>query len=477
MSLFQKAERKKAKLKLALTGPSGAGKTMSALRLAKGLGGKIALIDTENGSASLYADKFDFDTIELSPPFTTEKYIQAIQAAQKAGYDILIIDQISHAWSGPGGLLEQKEVLDARPGSNHWTNWGPITKKHEAFKAAWLHSPLHVIATMRSKQDYAQVEENGKKKIQKLGMAPVQREGVEYEFTVVFDAAMDHKVQASKDRTDMFGDEIFQVTEETGQKLNKWLNSGKDVPPPKQPAPVQQKATPPHTPPVMPKDPRDMVVSWGDFKNQTIGELYDAMGALGLDDFISATRREAERRKVNISPTGVVGRTLQCAQEVIDLYAGPPPEPPFDSDSVEEMDAYIDDHVHPISEEPDENYATDHNAVFQNDPPAALDQNLKANPSPEGFLADPSGGGVPLDTKVKETIDEAKKKEPPVAPPVKLADHVLQKKLLKATDTAKWNLKTLQDYCKVKFSRDYNNLTEYQAHQVIGHLQQVAGIQ
>lgn len=471
MSLFQKAERKKAKLKLALTGPSGAGKTMSALRLAKGLGGKIALIDTENGSASLYADKFDFDTIELSPPFTTEKYIQAIQAAQKAGYDILIIDQISHAWSGPGGLLEQKEVLDARPGSNHWTNWGPITKKHEAFKAAWLHSPLHVIATMRSKQDYAQVEENGKKKIQKLGMAPVQREGVEYEFTVVFDAAMDHKVQASKDRTDMFGDEIFQVTEETGQKLHKWLNSGKDVPPPKQPAPVQQKATSPHTPPVMPKDPRDMVVSWGDFKNQTIGELYDAMGALGLDDFISATRREAERRKVNIAPTGVVGLTLRCAQEVIDLYAGPPPEPTFDPE--EQLPESFGMAGEPQYEnEPDENYATDHNAVFKNDPPAALDPTLKDNPSPEGFLADPSGGGVPSD-KVKETIEESKKKEPPV----KLADHVLQKKLLKATDEAKWKLNTLQDYCKVKFSRDYNNLTEPQAYQVLSHLQQVAGIQ
>lgn len=229
MSSFKKAERKSVKIKLAVTGPTGSGKTYSALRLAKGLGGKVAVIDTENGSASLYSDHFDFDVLDLKPPFTTEKYIDAINDAEKAGYNTILIDSLTHAWAGEGGLLEQKAQLDLKPGSNQWTNWGPIDKKDQALKNAFLHSSCHVIATMRSKMEYAQTESNGKKKIEKVGLAPIQRDGLSYDFTIVFDCWMDHQAEVSKDRTGLFAGKVFTITEETGGILLTWINSGKDV--------------------------------------------------------------------------------------------------------------------------------------------------------------------------------------------------------------------------------------------------------
>jgi len=221
--MFTKAERKKVYLKIALQGPPGSGKTEGALLIAKGFGAqKIALIDTENGSASLYSKRYDFDSAEMTPPFLTEKYIKAIEAAVENKYDLLIIDSISHAWMGMGGLLEQKEKLDSRPNSNHWTNWGPITKKQNEFMSTLLHAPIHIICTMRSKVEYAQQEVNGKKKVVKLGMAAQQREGVEYEFTTVFDITQDHGYEAVKDRTGMFT-EINTITEKTGRMFREWL--------------------------------------------------------------------------------------------------------------------------------------------------------------------------------------------------------------------------------------------------------------
>lgn len=242
--MFKKAEKKQVKFKVAITGPSGSGKTYSSLCLAQGMGGKVAVIDTENGSASLYADKFEFDVLEIAPPYTIEKYIESIRAAVNAKYDVLIIDSLTHAWAGEGGLLEQKEQLDSRSKSNSYTNWGTITKKHEAFKAAILHSPIHIVATMRSKQDYVIENVNGKNVPRKVGMAPVQRDGMEYEFTTVFDAAMDHTVIAAKDRTDLFRGRIFTITPETGKQIMEWAKTGAEVtanvPPPAQPKPQQQ---------------------------------------------------------------------------------------------------------------------------------------------------------------------------------------------------------------------------------------------
>lgn len=224
--LFVKAERRQTKLKLAITGPAGSGKTFSALRLAAGLGKKTAVLDTENGSACLYSDKFSFDVMTMTPPFSVEKYIAAIHSAVSAGYEVIVLDSITHAWAGEGGLLDQREQLDARGKGNSYTNWATITKKQEEFKGAMLNAPIHLIATMRSKQDYAQVEENGRKTVKKLGLAPIQRDGMEYEFTVVFDVAMNHEAETSKDRTGLFTDKIFKVTEETGKSLRQWLDSG-----------------------------------------------------------------------------------------------------------------------------------------------------------------------------------------------------------------------------------------------------------
>ena len=227
---FTTAKRKKAKLRLALTGPSGSGKTWGALQIAKGLGGKIACIDTEKGSASLYEHIVDFDVLELSAPFTPERYIAAIHAAEKAGYDVLIIDSASHEWSGSGGMLEiNEEIARARYRGNTWSAWSDTTPRHRAFLDAMLQSNMHIIATGRSKTETAQTENAGKKSVVKLGMKTEQRDGFEYEFTVVLDIIHDgHFAVASKDRTGLFTGETKKITEETGQSLLAWLDRGEE---------------------------------------------------------------------------------------------------------------------------------------------------------------------------------------------------------------------------------------------------------
>lgn len=226
---FQKAERKRAKLKLAMTGPAGSGKSLSSLYLASGLGNKIAVIDTENDSASLYAgfkDVPSFDSCTIEPPYTIAKYIDAINDAVKAGYDVLIIDSISHAWAGEGGILAKKAAIDAR-GGNSYTNWSSLTPEQEAFKAKILNSDIHLIATMRSKQDYVlEINEKGKSAPKKVGLAPIQRDDIQYEFTTVFDVAMDHNTMVSKDRTGLFDGQTFKISKGTGEILSKWLEGG-----------------------------------------------------------------------------------------------------------------------------------------------------------------------------------------------------------------------------------------------------------
>ena len=236
---FQKAERKKAKLRLALTGPSGSGKTYGALQISRGIGGKIAVIDTEKGSASLYSHLIDFDVLELSPPFTPERFVQAVRAAESGGFDILIIDSITHEWSGSGGCLELvDEVARAKYKGNSWSAWNEITPRHREFLDSLLRSPLHIIATMRSKTETSQTEENGRKKVVKLGMKAEQRDGSEYEFTTVLDIVHDgHYAIASKDRTGLFMDKDAKViTPETGAALLAWLESGAE--------PIPQKPDP-----------------------------------------------------------------------------------------------------------------------------------------------------------------------------------------------------------------------------------------
>lgn len=226
----RKAEKKRVKLKMAVQGPSGSGKTWGALALAKNLwpDARVCVVDTENGSAELYADHFAFDTIPLAPPFHTDRYIACTEQAVKLGYDVLIIDQISHQWDGEGGILRRKEELDRRPGSNSFTNWSAFTPEHEKFKQAIVQAPIHLIATMRSKQDHILVtNEKGKQMPQKVGMAAIQREGFDYEFTLVFDVQMDHKATASKDRTSLFNEQIIDLAApKTAERLLAWLQNG-----------------------------------------------------------------------------------------------------------------------------------------------------------------------------------------------------------------------------------------------------------
>lgn len=231
---FTKAIRKKAKLRLALTGPSGSGKTYGALMIAQGLGGKIAVIDTEHGSASLYSDLCEFDTLELTAPYSPERYIEAIKAAERAGYDTLIIDSTTHEWSGSGGCLEiNEQTAQAKFRGNTWSAWNDTTPRHRKFIDAMLQSKMHIIATGRSKTETSQEDTgNGKKKVVKLGMKTEQRDGFEYEFTVVLDIVHDgHYALASKDRTNLFGSNPFVISEQTGKDLAVWLESGAEMQP------------------------------------------------------------------------------------------------------------------------------------------------------------------------------------------------------------------------------------------------------
>lgn len=223
---FAKAERKKAKLKLNLNGPSGSGKTYSALTLAAGIGGKIALIDTENESASLYANEFQFDTLPLRPPYNPERFAGAVIAAKNMGYDVLIIDSASHEWIGTGGCLEiNDQTAKTKFKGNTWSAWSDTTPRHRKFIDAILQTDMHIITTTRAKTETVQGEG---KKILKLGMKAEQRDGYEYELTVALDLVHDnHFVLPTKDRTKLFNVDGECITKETGEKLVAWLNDGR----------------------------------------------------------------------------------------------------------------------------------------------------------------------------------------------------------------------------------------------------------
>jgi len=229
---FQRAERKQARLRLALCGPAGSGKTYSALLIASGLiqeGEKIALLDTEAGSGELYADLVSYDYDRLDPPFEPGRYIEQIAEAEKAGYSVLIIDSLSHAWSGTGGVLDLKDrIAKASRSGNDWAAWRDVTPQHNALVDAILRSDLHIIACLRTKTAWEVTEdERGRKKPIKIGLKPEQREGVEYEFSVVMDMSVDgHMACASKDRTRLFDGRPMIPSVETGRQLRRWLDSG-----------------------------------------------------------------------------------------------------------------------------------------------------------------------------------------------------------------------------------------------------------
>jgi len=232
---LQKATRKKSKLRLNLSGPSGSGKTYSALLMAKGLIGtwdKIAVIDTENGSASLYDHLGPFQVIDLQAPFTPERYIEAVDICLKAGMECIILDSSSHEWSGAGGCIEINEGLaSAKYRGNTWSAWSETTPRHDAFVQKILQCPAHVITCTRSKMETVMTED---KKVKKLGMKDIQRDGWEYELTVSLNIDRDtHKATASKDRTEVFEKMApFIITEQTGELIRKWCEQGIEAPKP-----------------------------------------------------------------------------------------------------------------------------------------------------------------------------------------------------------------------------------------------------
>jgi hypothetical protein len=229
---FVKAEKSKAKLRMALFGTAGSGKTFTALRVATGIAkavnSRIAVIDTERGSASKYADRFDFDTLELLPP-TLDNYINAFKDAEKAGYKVLVIDSLSHGWQE---LLEEIEALaKQRYNGNTFRAWGEGTPKQREFVDAMLAFNGHIIASMRAKTDYIISDDGkGKMKPQRVGLAPEQGKGIEYEFDLLAEINAEHYATVIKDRTGKYQDKgIEKPGEEWGAELVAWLNEGAEI--------------------------------------------------------------------------------------------------------------------------------------------------------------------------------------------------------------------------------------------------------
>ena len=243
LSGFQKAQRIVKKARIGICGVAGSGKTLSALKIATGIGHRIALVDTENNSSVLYADRIDFDVLNIEPPFEIDKYIKAIHQAEAAGYDVLILDSISHAWAGEGGLLDTQGKL-ADGGMNSFAAWRKLTPQHNAFIEAMIRSKLHLIATMRSKMDYVvETNEKGKSVPKKVGLAPIQREGLDYEFDIVFDLDLNHNAQSTKDRSSLFdGRLVSKPDEKIGKQILDWLDRGQ------QPVLLVNAAVPARTP-------------------------------------------------------------------------------------------------------------------------------------------------------------------------------------------------------------------------------------
>lgn len=243
---FAKANKSKSKLRCAIFGPSGGGKTFTSLRIAKGMGGKVAVIDTERGSASKYADRFEFDVLDL-PQNDIDTYIMAIGAAAKEGYDVLIIDSLSHGWAE---LLQEIDRLAATQfRGNTWSAWSKGTPKQKRLVDAILSYDGHVIATMRSKTEWTTTKnDRGKNTPQRVGLTPEQGKGIEYEFDLLLELSTEHMATVIKDRTGKYQDKVIEKPgEEFGADLKAWLSEGVEPeakpvqaapdPTPEQPAP------------------------------------------------------------------------------------------------------------------------------------------------------------------------------------------------------------------------------------------------
>ena len=227
--MFAPAVKTEAKLRLAIAGPSGSGKTYTALSVGAALadGGKVAVLDTEHGSASKYADIFTFDVLNESAPFHPDKVTAAIKAAAQGGYAVLILDSMSHFWNGPGGMTDIVDDIAKRMKSpNSFAAWKDGTPIQQKMIEAIVSAPLHIIATMRSKQDYIlETDERGKQRPRKVGMAPIQRDGFEYEFDVFMDMDNDNTGLIAKTRCPALTNGVFKKPgADIANILRDWLH-------------------------------------------------------------------------------------------------------------------------------------------------------------------------------------------------------------------------------------------------------------
>lgn len=223
---LKQSNRNQARIRVALQGTSGSGKTYSSLLLAYGIcqdWRRIAIIDTEHQSAHLYSHLGEYNVLNLTAPYTPERYIEAISTCEKAGMDVIIIDSLSHNWDGDGGILD----IHANMAGNSFTNWSKVTPRFNALVQKILSSGSHILATIRSKQDYVITEKNGKQVPEKVGMKGVQRDGLEYDYTIVFELDIYNNVNCTKDRTQLFNSRIaFKIDDTTGKKIMKWCKDG-----------------------------------------------------------------------------------------------------------------------------------------------------------------------------------------------------------------------------------------------------------
>lgn len=240
---IRKATKKKLKLRLALEGPSGSGKTYTALAICKEMGWRTLLVDTEHRSSERYADVFSFDIIDLDPPFSPDRYISCIEMAEQGGYDAVILDSLSHEWFGQGGVLEMvdEEMVRQRT-SQAMLGWKVVTPKHTRLLERLIRNSIHLISCMRSKQEYSiEKDDAGKTTIKKLGMAPIQKEGMDYEHDIVGSLDTTHHIVFNKTRCpDLDGRTFFKPGKDVADVIKAWLENGEDAKPedfqPPQPA-------------------------------------------------------------------------------------------------------------------------------------------------------------------------------------------------------------------------------------------------
>jgi len=301
---------------MAIDGPSGSGKTYTALIAAfvmAGDGGRVAVIDTERGSAAKYADRFpEFDVLELRT-FSPQTYTEAIKIAGEAGYDVLVVDSLSHAWEGEEGALDQVDKMAARGGGNSYTAWRDVTPMHRRMVDAILQSPCHVIATMRSKMEYVlEPDAKGRMVPKKVGLSPIQRQGTEYEFDIVADMDINHKLVISKSRAPvMDGLEEVKPNARWFAPLRDWLMDGAPATQTPSPSPAMQGGESDHRPAWSREEQRQftaavvegMGLGMGDLK-RLLPELADGarLSDLGtLDDVVALVK---ERLAQELSDAG-----------------------------------------------------------------------------------------------------------------------------------------------------------------------------